>query len=249
MIPAPALPDRAAKAAAKAAGGTDGVVPGLRTGCVFQPWPGGLACGYDRAGGARRNRSVTSPRVAGTIRAELADRLIVGDLLQQFGQHRRICDAAARHFDSPYLQRVSIDAQMNLVPPYGECMHSPAGQRLPRLGGPVFPGEPLAFTLGPDPGAVDQEVQRACAGAIRDGDAQTFLAARQRAEVRPDLSGSGPIEPGQSSGKQSPGLFSDPPHIQKACHQPGRLPRRHCARTNGATMTTRPNSAFSVRQT
>ena len=125
-----------------------------------------------------------------------------------------------RGFDPPDQILILLSPQVNLAPPLGECLHSPAGQRLPRLGRPVFLGKPLAFALRLDPGAVDQEMQCASAGAIRNGDVQTARTARQRAEVRPDSSRSGPLEPGQSSGKQSPGLFSDPPHIQQACHQP-----------------------------
>ena len=56
----------------------------------------------------------------------------------------------------------------------------------------MFLRKPLAFALGFDPGAVDQEVQRTGAGPIGNGDVQAFLAARQRAEVRHR-----PIEPGK----------------------------------------------------
>jgi hypothetical protein len=92
----------------------------------------------------------------------------------------------------PDLQRIRIDPQVNLAP-------------LARLGRPVFYGEPRTFALGFDPGVVDQEVKRTSAGTIRNGDVQTFLAARQRAEVRHR-----PIESGE---------------CQQACHQSGRLPQ------------------------
>ena len=90
--------------------------------------------------------------------------LVGGDLAQQFGQHGRISDAAAGDLDGPDLQCVGVDAKMHLAP-------------LPGLGRPVFLGKPLPFALGLDPGAVYQEMQCTRAGAIRDGDAQTFLAA------------------------------------------------------------------------
>ena len=69
-----------------------------------------------------------------------------------------IADPAAGDLDGPYLQRVSIDTQMDFAPPLGECLHSPAGQRLAWLRWAMFLGEPLALTLGLDPGAVNQEV-------------------------------------------------------------------------------------------
>ena len=56
-----------------------------------------------------------------------------------------IADPAAGDLDGPYLQRVSIDTQMDFAP-------------LAWLRWAMFLGEPLAFTLGLDPGAVDQEV-------------------------------------------------------------------------------------------
>ena len=172
MGTAPAPPDRAAKAA----GGADSCVPGLSAGCVFQPWPRVLARRYDGAGAARRDRGVAGPRVVSTVRTDLADRLVNGDLVQKFGQHRRIPDPAAGHFDGPDFQRVRIDAQMDLAP-------------LARLRWSMFLGKPLTFSLGLDPprrfartgGAyrldVDQKMQRTGAWTIRDGDAQTLLTA------------------------------------------------------------------------
>lgn len=70
----------------------------------------------------------------------------------------------------------------------------------------MFLGEPLAFTLGLDPGAIDQKMQGARALAIRDGNIQTFLTATECAEV-----GHGPIQPCK---------------LQKARDQSGRLPER-----------------------
>ena len=70
----------------------------------------------------------------------------------------------------------------------------------------MFPGEPRAFALRLDPGAADQAMQCASAGAIPNGDVQTARTARQRAEVRHR-----PREPGK---------------FQQACHQPCALPQR-----------------------
>ena len=58
------------------------------------------------------------------------------------------------------------------------------------LGRPGFLGEPLARGL--DPRAVDQEMQRASAGPLGDGEVQTFLATRPGAEIRHR-----PIQPGK----------------------------------------------------
>ncbi len=92
----------------------------------------------------------------------------------------------------------------------------------------MFLGEPLPFTFGLDPGAVNQEVQRTCGWPVGNGDIQTLLAAGQRAKIR-----HWPIQSGQSSEKQSPGLFSDPPHIQQACKQPCGLPQRQAEPSRG----------------
>ena len=83
VIPAPSPPDRAAEAA----GGADGVVQGLRAGGVFQLWARVLAGGYDGAGVPRRDGGVAAPRVIRAVRSDLADGLVCGNLVQQFGQH------------------------------------------------------------------------------------------------------------------------------------------------------------------
>ncbi|SPJ29883.1 hypothetical protein TRM7615_03406 [Falsiruegeria mediterranea M17] len=52
------------------------------------------------------------------------------------------------------------------------------------FGATVFAGIPLAFTLGLDTCAVDQQVQRARSATVRDRHIQRSLAATQDAEVR-----------------------------------------------------------------
>lgn len=88
-------------------------------------------------------------------------------------------DPAASDLGGPDFQRVRVNPQVDLA-------------LLARPGRPVFLGEPLAFALGFDPSAVNQEVQRTGAGPIGNGDVQTLLTARQRAEIRHR-----PIEPGE----------------------------------------------------
>ena len=95
------------------------------------------------AGVARRDGGVAAPRVIGSVGTDFADGLVGGDLVLQFGQHRRISNPATGNLDGPDLERVGIDTKMHFPP-------------LPRPGRPVFLGEPLTFTLSLDPGAVDQ---------------------------------------------------------------------------------------------
>lgn len=81
-----------------------------------------------------------------------------------------------------------------------------------------FARVPLSFSFRFDPGCVDRQVQGTRPSATGGHDAQRLPAATQRAEV-PHF----PVEPSQP---------------QRAFNEPRRLPRRHCARTNGAAMTT-----------
>lgn len=75
------------------------------------------------------------------------------------------------------------------------------------LGAAVLAGVPFPFALDLDPGAVDQQVQRAVRTAIGDVHLQGLLAPRQRAEV-----GHIPVQADQT---------------QQALDQPCRLPQRH----------------------
>lgn len=103
-----------------------------RSGRVLLP---GLAVFAGRNGGNRpmcRDGRVTGAGVVGAIRCDDADGLIARDLVQQVGQHGRIADPAAGYLDRPELHCLRIDAEVNLAP-------------VPWLGGPVFPGQPLAI--------------------------------------------------------------------------------------------------------
>ena len=71
----------------------------------------------------------------------------------------------------------------------------------------VLSGVPLPFALDLDPGAVDQQMQRAVGTAVGDVYLQGLLAARQLAEV-----GHLPIKTDQT---------------QQALDEPGRLAQRH----------------------
>ena len=82
-----------------------------------------------------------------------SDILIWWDLVEQFGQHGRVADVAAGDLDGPDLQRLLINSDVYLSP------DAP-------LGAAVLARVPLAFTLGLDAGAVDQQVQRARAATV-----------------------------------------------------------------------------------
>jgi hypothetical protein len=170
---------------------------------------------------------VALARVVGPVGGDACDLLIGRDLAEQLRQHGRIAYVAAGDLDRPDLQRLLIDPDVDLAPDAA-------------LGTAMLARVPLAFSLDLDPprrfartgGAyrldVDQERQRALRPTMRNGDGKGLLATAQGAEV-----GHIPVQ-------------ADQP--QKALHEPRRLPRRHRARTDGATMTTIPNSTFIVRQ-
>lgn len=92
-------------------------------------------------------------------------------MVQKFREHRLITNLTPSHFDRSDLQVICIDPQVKLPP-------------LTKPDRPVFVGYLIAFSLRLDPGAIDQQIQCASSGAIRNGDVQTFLAARQSAEFR-----------------------------------------------------------------
>lgn len=81
--------------------------------------------------------------------------------------------------DSPYLQRLRINADVQLAP-------------LATMLCPVLFALPLTFSQELDASGVNQQVQTGCAGAVRHLDTQTALATTQRAEV-----GSWPPQSGQ----------------------------------------------------
>jgi hypothetical protein len=107
---------------------------------------------------------VTGARVKGAVRSHGVDGLIFGNLIKKRRQHGGVTDAAAGHFDSPDLQRVGVDAKVNLAP-------------LARFRRSMLARAPFAVAGDLDPGAVDQEMQRALGRAIADRHVELFLAA------------------------------------------------------------------------
>lgn len=71
----------------------------------------------------------------------------------------------------------------------------------------MLAGVPLAFTLGPDPGAVDQKVQRSAPTTVGGGHIQFPLTTAERAVVR-----HWPVQPYQA---------------QETFDEPSRLSQRH----------------------
>lgn len=86
--------------------------------------------------------------VKGAIGSDAGDLLIGRDLVQQVGKHRRVGHVAGGELSRPDFERLLVNSYVKLAP------H--AALRTAMLAG-VPP--PLAFDL--DPGAVDQQVQRA----------------------------------------------------------------------------------------
>ena len=106
------------------------------------------------------------PGVIGAVCTDLADGLVIGNLLQQLGQHGDVADPGPGHFDGADFQRFRGYSKVNLAP-------------LPRLRRSGLLCAPLAVAFRLDPGAVDQQVQSPGALAMGNCNGQPFLAARQ----------------------------------------------------------------------
>ena len=111
------------------------------------------------------------PRVVGAIGTDAFDGLVGGNLGQQLEQHRRISDGIAGHLDGAYLQRLCVDAQVDLAP------------LTPVLGTMLF-AFALAFAKELHACAVHQQLQRRLARLVAQLDLQGLLASADRAEVR-----------------------------------------------------------------
>lgn len=133
---------------------------------------------------AVRDRIVAFASVVSAICRDAADRRAFRDLAQEVRQDRRITNVAPGDLDGTDLQCLLVNSDMD--PPPGPA---------------VLAGEPLAFSLDLDPGAVDQQVQRPLRAAIWNVHRQGFLATRQRAEV-----GDSPVQPSATSSRQSRSL-------------------------------------------
>lgn len=117
----------------------------------------------DRCGPTRGDGVVALAGVESAVGGDSGDLLFGRDLVEQFGQHRGVANVAGGELSGPDLQCFLIDSDVDLAPdaPFGATM---------------LAGVPLAFTLDLDPGAVDQQVQRAVRTAVGNVHLQGLLA-------------------------------------------------------------------------
>jgi len=151
--------------------GAQGVVAGACSRAVFFPETSVLSDRDDRNGIAFDDGLVAAACVVGAVGSDSADLLYLGDLAEQVGQHGAVAVAARGEFHRSDVGGGRVHGQMDLAP-LASALHS------------VLAGLPFAITEELDPGAVDQQVQRAICAAIRDLDGQGLLPAAQRGKVR-----------------------------------------------------------------
>lgn len=115
------------------------------------------------------NRLVACTGVIGTIGADAGNGLFGRYLRQQLWQHGRISHRVVRHFNSPNLHRVRINAQVQGAP-------------LPAVLSPVFLALPLPLAQEFDARAVHQQIERT-ASAVGQLHFQRLLEPTLGAEV------------------------------------------------------------------
>lgn len=93
---------------------------------------------------------MAAPGVIGSVGRDGANGFLGRGVRQELRQHRPIADLVAGDLNGSDLQRLRIDAEVDLA-------------LLPKARGSVFAGGALAFTSGLNAGAVDQEgAERPC---------------------------------------------------------------------------------------
>ena len=110
------------------------------------------------------NGLVTAFRVVGAIATYARYSLVIGNLVKQARQHRRVAGRIVGHFDGPDFQHSRIDAKMDLAP-------------LATVVGAVFLRLSFAFAEHLNAGAVDQKVQ-SCRCRLRPDRYRQVLLAR-----------------------------------------------------------------------
>jgi hypothetical protein len=141
MVARPFLPNCPATAAHCS---EDGITR-LRSGTLVLPWLGILARRDDRLCTTLCDRFMAELCVVDTISTDVGDAFVFADLVKQAWQHQGGAGGIASHFDSPNLQRVGIDGQVNLAP-------------LTTVVGAALLGFPLTFAKHLDARSVDQEM-------------------------------------------------------------------------------------------
>jgi len=159
VIPAPFSPDGAAEVFRRA----KGLVPGDRTGRRRLPRFRVPAWRHDGMGAPVGDGVMTLAGIVRTVGGDRAELHVSGDLIKQLGQHRRVTDVAAGDLDGSDLQRLFIDADVDLAPYTAFCAA-------------VLASMPFAFALCLDAGAVDQQVQRPTRAAVGNSHGQGLPA-------------------------------------------------------------------------
>ncbi|KOF18471.1 hypothetical protein AC244_13975 [Ensifer adhaerens] len=122
---------------------------------------------------------MTRARVVSSIATDSADLLVFRDLGEKLRQHRRIAGSVVADLDGPDVKRISVNTKMQLAP-------------LPAIGGAMLAALPFSFAHHFDAGAVDEEMECAAAGAVRDFHVEHLLAPTQGRVI-----GNGPIQAGK----------------------------------------------------
>ena len=112
VVSAPLSPDGAAEVFRRA----QRFVPGDRAGGRWFPGLGILARWDDGVRASVCDRVMALARVVSAVRGNRSDLHIRRNLVQQFGQHRRITDATRGDLDGADFQRLLVHAEVDLAP-------------------------------------------------------------------------------------------------------------------------------------
>ena len=144
-----------------------GLLPHCRTGAVLLPRLGVPAWRNDRF---RPTACDGVAAGAAVIGAAGGDRLALGDLRQQAGQHGRVADLAVGELERSNLKGPLVDGQVNFAP---DAPTRPA--MLARV--------PFALTADLDPCAVPKKVQRPARDPIGQLHRHNLLTTAKRREI------------------------------------------------------------------
>lgn len=157
-------------------GGAQGFVSGDCGRTVLFPGPAVLADGDDRPGLPLEDGGVAAAGVIGAIGRHRADLFTLGDLVEQFWQHRTVTIATGGEFHGADVRRGGVHGQMDLAP-----LASALDAMLAHL--------PFAITEKLDACAVHEQVQGAIGAPIGDLDGEGLLPSAQGGVV-----GHGPVQ-------------------------------------------------------
>jgi hypothetical protein len=144
----------------------------------------------DRNGVAFDDGIVAAACVLGAVGGDRAYQVVPLDLAEQIGPHGAVAVGAGGEFHLSDVGCGRVHGQMDLAP-LASALHL------------VLASLPFAIAEEFDPGAVDQQVQRAIFAAIRDLDGQGLLPAAQRGKVRHGPSPGRPVAAGWPPSRRS----------------------------------------------